>query len=47
MKTEETVVKGTMYVFATPKSAYLIENLEPGELPYTYDLKSYDYESED
>ncbi len=47
MKTEETVVKGTMYVFATPKTPYEIEKLEQGELPYTYQLKSYDYTDED
>lgn len=47
MKTEETVVNGVMYVFAEPKPAYEIESLDPGELPFIYILKSYDYESED
>lgn len=46
MKTEETRVDGAMYVFATAKSSYELDNLEPGELPFTYELKSYDYGDE-
>jgi len=46
MKTEKTTVTGTIYVFAKAKSDYVLENLEPGELPFTYEIKSYDYGDE-
>ena len=47
MKTEKTLVEGTMYVFAKAKSKYQLETMEAGELPFTYELKSYDYGDED
>ena len=47
MKTETTLVTGTVYVFATPKTEYEIANLEAGELPFKYEIKSYDYCDED
>ena len=44
MKTKgNDVAKGKVYVFATPKTQWMIENLEPGELPYTYKIKDWDY----
>ena len=47
MRTEVTIVRGTAYVFATPKTEYEIQNLEEGELPFRYEIKSYDYCNED
>lgn len=47
MKTKRTLVEGTMYVFAKAKSQYQLDNLEPGELPFEYVLKSYDYGDEE
>ena len=47
MKTKRTQVEGTMYVFAKAKSDYQLDNLDPGELPFEYVLKSYDYGDED
>ena len=47
MKTERTEVTGTMYVFAKAKSEYELDHLDPGELPFRYILRSYDYGDED
>jgi len=47
MKTQRTLVEGTMFVFAKAKSEYELDNLEPGDLPFKYELKSYDYGDED
>lgn len=46
MKTEKTTITDTVYVFAEAKSEYQLENLEPGELPFNYTVKSYDLGSE-
>lgn len=46
MKTQRTKVEGTMYVFAQAKSEYELSKLKPGELPFKYKLKSYDYGDE-
>ena len=46
MKTERTKVEGNMFVFAVAKSDYELENLNPGDLPFSYKLKSYDYGDE-
>lgn len=46
MKTEKTTLNRDVYIFAEAKSKYQIENLEPGELPFEYKVKSYDYGDE-
>lgn len=46
MKTEKTKVEGSMYVFATTKPDWELDNLEPGDLPFYYEIKSYDYGDE-
>lgn len=46
MKTERTEITRDVYVFVVPKSDWEINSLEPGELPYRYEVKSYDYGSE-
>ena len=47
MKTKRTLVEGNMYVFAKAKSEFQLEDLKPGELPFDYVLKAYDYGDED
>lgn len=46
MKTSRMKIEGTCYVFAKAKSDYQLENLKPGELPFRYEIKSYDYGDE-
>ena len=47
MKTERTLVEGKMFVFAKAKSEFQLEQCVPGDLPFDYVLKSYDYGDED
>lgn len=42
MKTARTVIHDTVYIFAETKSQYALDNLDPGELPFTYKVQSYD-----
>lgn len=46
MKTERTEVTSTLYVFATLKQPFALSNMEPGDLPYSYEVKSFDWGGE-
>lgn len=46
MKTERQTITRNVYVFAEAKSKYQIEKLNPGELPFEYIIKAYDYGDE-
>lgn len=46
MKTECETINRTVYVYAQAKSKYQLESLEPGELPFDYIVKGYDYGDE-
>lgn len=46
MKTEAQLLRTTVYVFAKAKTQYEIDNLKPGELPWEYRVKDYDYGDE-
>lgn len=46
MKTEKQTITRNVYVYAEAKSKYQIEKLEPGELPFDYKVKGYDYGDE-
>lgn len=46
MKTTKENIERTVYVFAEAKTQYELENLEAGELPFTYKVKQYDYGDE-
>lgn len=46
MKTEAQNFRATVYVYAKAKSKYQLENLDPGELPFDYDVRGYDYGDE-
>ncbi len=46
MKTKRTEIERTLYVFATMKSAYELENIKSGDLPYNYEIKSFDWGGE-
>jgi hypothetical protein len=46
MKTTKENIERTVYVFAEAKSPNEIENLEPGERPFEYRVKQYDYGDE-
>jgi hypothetical protein len=46
MVTEKTTFNSKVYIFAKAKSDYQLANLDPGELPFTYVVKSYDYGDE-
>ena len=46
MKTTKQVINSTVYLFADAKSQYCIDNLQPGELPFEYEVRSYDYGNE-
>jgi len=46
MKTTKENIERTVYVFAEAKTSYELENLEVGELPFTYKVKQYDYGDE-
>lgn len=46
MKTTEETIQRPVYVFAEAKTEYQLDNLEPGELPYDYKVKSFDYGDE-
>lgn len=46
MKTERETFKTSVYVYAKSKSKYQLDRLEPGEKPYEYEVKGYDYGDE-
>ena len=46
MKTRKTEINSTLYVFATIKSEWTLQHLDEGELPYTYEIKSFDWGGE-
>lgn len=46
MKTEAETIERTVYVFAEAKSQHQLDNLDPGELPFEYKVKQYDYGDE-
>ena len=46
MKTTAQTLHAKVYVYARAKTPHQLENLQPGELPYTFDVKDYDYGDE-
>ena len=46
MKTEAETIERTVYVFAEAKTKHQLDNLAPGELPFEYKVKQYDYGDE-
>jgi hypothetical protein len=46
MKTKAEAIDRTVYVFAEAKTPHQLENLSPGELPFEYRVKQYDYGDE-
>jgi hypothetical protein len=46
MKTTKQTITRNIYVFAEAKTKYQLKNLAPGELPFDYKLKAYDYGDE-
>jgi len=46
MKTKNEVIERTVYVYAEAKSQYEIDNLDPGEAPFTFRIKEFDYGDE-
>lgn len=46
MRTEKQTLRTTVYVYAQAKSKYAIDMLKPGELPYEYRVKDFDYGDE-
>lgn len=46
MKTEKTEINSTLFVFATIKGEWDLLHLKDGELPYIYEIKSFDWGGE-
>lgn len=46
MKTIRENLRTTVYVYAQAKSKWAIDRLEPGELPWEYRVKDFDYGDE-
>lgn len=46
MLTQRENLRTTVYVYAKAKSPYMLDNLEPGELPYEYRVKDFDFGDE-
>lgn len=46
MKTKKESLRTTVYVYAKPKTKWEIEQLKPGELPWEYRVKDFDYGDE-
>lgn len=46
MKTKQENLRTTVYVYAQAKSKYQIEQMKPGELPWEYRVKDFDYGDE-
>lgn len=46
MKTTRQTIEREVFVYAEAKSQYIIDHLKPGELPFEYIVKSYDYGDE-
>lgn len=46
MKTKQEAYRTTVYVYAQAKSKYQIDKLKPGELPWEYRVKDFDYGDE-
>ena len=46
MKTKQETITATVYIYAKAKTKYQLKNLEPGELPFQYEVKDYDYGDE-
>lgn len=46
MKTQAQTLERKVFLYAEAKSQYQIDNLEPGELPFEYRVKEFDYGDE-
>lgn len=46
MKTKNETITRNIYVYAQALGKYQLENLAPGELPFKYEVKGYDYGDE-
>lgn len=46
MLTSKETLRTTVYVYAQAKSKYACQNLKPGELPFEYRVKDFDYGDE-
>lgn len=46
MKTIKQNIERNVFVYAQARTSYELENMEPGELPFTYRVKEFDYGDE-